>query len=296
MNDGGAVGDILQRLRDGVSANRWTEETLNALVESTIALPIGPADSWPVPVFPAAALRMLDQMRDPKSNLADVVEAASLDPATAGLVMQLANSALFGIRRPITTLSKAIVRLGFATAQRVIISAAMRPMFSSPRLLAVWRHSLEVADLAGQLAARTESVDPAEAYLAGLVHDVGSIALLAVPLYDTARLQGLEYGGCPKVYAENLLLRTDHAALGAEIAAGWRLPEAMVSVIRYHHRPEKTENPLADLLYVAEHLGGAGEDLPSAIRLESALSGIGLTWDEVSDCTVSTLGSWLAAA
>jgi len=154
-------------------------------------------------------------------------------------------------------------------------------------------HSLEVADLSEQLAARTSAIDPAEAYLAGLLHDVGCIALLSMPLYDSARVQGLVHGSCAPVYAENLLLRTDHAALGAQIAVGWRLPETMVEAIRQHHRPE---SPLACLLYVAEHLSGSEEDLPSAIRLETSLKGIGLAWDDVCDCRVSTLGNWLAAA
>jgi putative nucleotidyltransferase with HDIG domain len=290
------VSGIVERLRSGVDAGLWPEESINALVQSIRPLPIGPTESWRVPVFPQAALRTLSLMRNPRANLADVVKATSLDPATAGLVMRLANSALFGSRTPIATLSNAIGRLGFATSQKVITSAALRPVFSSPKLQKAWQHSLEVADLSEQLAARSGAIDPAEAYLAGLVHDVGRVALLAMPLYDSARLQGLLHGGCPQVYAENLLLRTDHAALGAQIAAGWRLPETMVSAIRQHHRPEKGETPLAHLLYVAEYLSGAEEDLPSVIRLESSLKGIGLEWDDVCYCTVSTLGSWLAAA
>ena len=291
--EGEEVGEILERLRGGIEAGLWPEESVDALVHSTSPAPIGP---WLVPVFPQAALRTLRLMRDPRVCLADVVEAAKLDPATAGLVMRLANSALFGARAPIATLANAIGRLGFATSQKVIISSALSPVFNSPKLQTAWRHSLEVADLAEQLAGRGGTVIPAEAYLAGLVHDVGRLALLAMPLYDSARLQGLLQAGCPQVYAENLLLRTDHAALGADIAAGWRLPEAMVAAIRQHHRPEKARNPLAHLLYVAEYLSGSEEDLPSTIRLESSLKGIGLTWDDVCDCTVSALGGWLAAA
>jgi putative nucleotidyltransferase with HDIG domain len=291
--EGGEVGEILERLRGGVEAGLWPQESINALIHSTSPTPIGP---WLVPVFPQAALRTLALMRDARACLGDVVEAAKLDPATAGLVMRLANSALFGARTPIATLSNAIGRLGFATSQKVITSAALSPVFSSPKLQTAWRHSLEVADLSEQLASRGGTINPAEAYLAGLLHDVGRIALLAMPLYDSARLQGLLQAGCPQVYAENLLLRTDHAALGAEIAAGWRLPETMISAIRQHHRPEKAQSPLAYLLYVAEYLSGADEDLPSTIRLESSLKGIGLSWDDVCDCTISALGSWLAAA
>ena len=291
--NGADVDDILERLRDGVPTGRWPEELTNALVQSTRPLALGPTESWRLPVFPQAALRTLSLMRDPRANLTTVVEAASLDPVTAGFVMRLANSALFGTRKPIATLSNAIGRLGFATSQKVIMSAAMRPVFNSPGLQTAWQHSLEVADLSEQLAARAGAIDPAEAYLAGLLHDVGCIALLSMPLYDSARLQGLVHGSCPQVYAENLLLRTDHTVLGAQIAAGWRLPETIVAAIRQHHRPE---SPLACLLYVAEYLSGSEEDLPSTIRLKAALNGIGLARDEVCDCRVSTLGSWLAAA
>jgi putative nucleotidyltransferase with HDIG domain len=294
--DGEEVGEILERMRCGVEAGLWPQESVDALVQSTLPGPIGQGESWRVPVFPHAALHTLKLMRDPRANLADVVEAASLDPAIAGLVMRLANSALFASRTRISTLSKAIARLGFATGQRVITSAALRPVFSSPKLQGAWQHSLQVADLSEQLACHVGTIDPAEAYLAGLVHDVGRIALLSLPLYDSARLQGLVSGGCPQVYAESLLLRTDHAALGAQIAAGWRLPETMVSAIRQHHQSERAESTLAYLLYVAEYLSGSEEDLPSIIRLEASLKGLGLAWDEVGECKVSALGSWLAAA
>jgi putative nucleotidyltransferase with HDIG domain len=290
------VGEILERLRRGVEAGLWTEESIEALEQSTRPASIGQSESWRVPVSPQAALRSLSLMRDPRASIADVVEGASLDPATAGLVMKLANSALFGSRTRVSTLSQAIGRLGFATSQKVIVSAALHRVFDSPRLREVWQHSLQVADLSEQLACHTGTIDPAEAYLAGLVHDVGQIALLSMPLYDSARLQGLVSDSCPPVYAENLLLRTDHAALGAQIAAGWRLPETMVSAIRQHHRPEKAEGPLAHLLYVAEYVSGSEEDLPSLIRLETSLKGIGLAWDDVGDYTVSALGGWLAAA
>jgi HD-like signal output (HDOD) protein len=294
--DGHEVGEILERLTGGVEAGLWPEESIHALVQATSPPPIGQAESWRVPVFPQTALRTLSLMRDPRASLADVVRAASLDPAIAGLVMRLGNSALFGSRPRVSTLSLAIGRLGFATSQKAITAAALHPVFDSPKLQEAWQHSLQVADLSEQLACHGRAIDPAEAYLAGLVHDVGRIALLSMPLYDSARLQGLMHGGCPPVYAENLLLRTDHAALGARIASLWRLPEPMVSAIRQHHRPEKAESPLAYLLYVAEYLSGSEEDLPSIIRLEASLKGIGLAWDDIGDCRVSALGSWLAAA
>jgi putative nucleotidyltransferase with HDIG domain len=269
---------------------------MDALVQATDPPPLGEPETWRLPVFPQAALRALQLMRDPQANVADVVKAASGDPAIAGLIMRLANSALFGSRTQISTLPKAIVRLGFATAQKVVTSAALHPLFGSRGLQEVWQHSLQVADFSEQLARQAGGTDPAESYLAGLLHDVGRIALLSLPVYDSARLRGLEDGCCGQVYAENLLLRTDHAAVGAQIAALWRLPEPMVLAIRQHHRPESAEGPLTHLLYLAELLSESEEDLPSIVRLEASLKGLGLTWDEVAQCSVSELGMWLAAA
>jgi putative nucleotidyltransferase with HDIG domain len=280
----------------GVAAGLWPETAMNGLVESIRPQPMTPPESWRVPVFPQAAVLILRMLRDPEASVSDVVKAASLDQATAGLVMQLANSALFGPRSPVSTLSRAIVRLGFATSAKVVTSAALRPLFGSPNLHAAWRHSLLVADLAEQLASRAGIIAPQEAYLAGLVHDVGQFALRSLPVYDLARLHGLERGGCPAVYAEHLLLRTDHAALGAQIAAGWRLPENMVSAIRQHHRPRNADNPLACLLYLAEFISQPDEDLPSKVRLEAALEGCGLVAGDIGGFAVSAVGSWLAAA
>jgi putative nucleotidyltransferase with HDIG domain len=294
--EGGGVDGILESLRCGVPAGLWPEDAMNALVESTRAAPMAGPESWNIPVFPQAAMRMLSLIRDPLVDIPRVVEAASLDPATAGLVMQLANSALFGSRTRLSTLSQAIMRLGFATTYKVVTTASLRPAFVSPKLAGLWPHSLEVADLSQQLAFQTGRVDPAEAYLAGLLHDVGRMALLSAPLYDSARLEGLAGCGCPELYAEELLLRTNHAELGAQITAQWRLPEAMTCAIRLHHHPEKAETPLAHLLYLAEYLSGAEEDLPSILLLNVAMRGTRLQWEDIRDCRVSALGSWLAAA
>lgn len=293
---GEGIPEIFERLGEGVEAGLWPDAALQALGKSTRPLSIGQPDVWRVPVFPQAAQRMLSLMRNPRASTAQVVQAACLDPGTAGLLMQLANSVLFGARAPIATLSAAIARLGFATARKVIVTAAMRPVFGSAKLEEAWPHSVQVADLSEQLAARAADGDPEEAFLAGLLHDVGRIALLALPLYDSVRLRGLEHEGCPALYAENLLLQVDHATLGARIATGWHLPEAMVEAIRWHHQPEKSQQRLAALLYLAEFLSGSEEDLPSVVRLTGALKSMGLAWEDVGGFTVSHVGQWLAAA
>jgi putative nucleotidyltransferase with HDIG domain len=288
--------DILAGLRRGVDQGMWPRNVLVALEECTRPQVAPEPSTWRVPVFPQAALQTLSTLRDPSASIPHVVDAARRDPATAGAIIHLANSALYADFEPTGNLQVAVARLGFDAARKVVASLAMRPLLFLPKLAILWPHSIEVADLAEQLAVRSKGIDPGEAYLAGLLHDVGRIALLASTLYDAARMQGLEQSGCPAVYAEGLILRTDHAVVGGLIAAKWRLPGHLVRAIRQHHRPETATSPLAYLLYLAEHLAGAQEDLPSSLRLEMALDGLGLAAADLDHRAPSQLGSWLAAA
>jgi len=291
------AAEILAQLRSGVAEGLWSERVMRALEDCTRPEVTFSAAGWRIPPFPKAAAQTLEAMRNPAVNLSAVVEAARRDPATAGAVMRLANSALFGACGNVSTLRLAIMRLGFETARRVVISLAVRPLLYQPKPETLWPHSIEVADLAEQLAGIAGGIDPGEAYLAGLMHDVGRIALREAPLYDAARMRGLAESGCPNTYTEELILRTDHAKLGARVAHEWNLPESLACAIRLHHHPEAAPNcRLAHVLYLAEHLSCSDEDLPSSLRLSIALKRLGLREEQIEDCGGSQVGAWLAAA
>jgi putative nucleotidyltransferase with HDIG domain len=290
------AAEILAGLQTGVAKGLWPRQILAAFQECTRPVHMPSRSEWHIPVFPLAAMRTLEAMRNQAASISHVVDAARRDPATAGAIMQLANSALYCDRGDVSTLQLAVVRLGLEIARKVVASLAMRPLLYLPKLESLWPHSIEVADLAEQLAGRAEGIDPGEAYLAGLLHDVGRIALRATTLYNEARLHGLDQCGCPAVYAEDLILRTDHTILGAQIAAAWKLPERLISAIREHHRPETATGRLAHLLYLAEYLTGSKEDLPSPLRLERSLAELGLGADDLEGCARSDVGTWLAAA
>lgn len=293
--EGRSASAILPRLQDGAADGLWSEECLHALEGATAQVTLPALEKWRVPSFPQAAMRILELMRNPHASLRQIEEAAGVDPAIAGRVMQLANSALFGARTSVSTLRDAVNRLGFDTSQRLVVGAAMRPVLVRPKVEWLWPHSIAAADLAWQLADRSGLVDPREAYLCGLIHDVGRIALLSAPLYDSARLHGFCEAGCPPVYAERVLLRTDHGEMSAAIATSWKLPGHMVDAVRWHHRPGSGENRLAAVLYLAEHLTASDEDLPSQFLLDGSLRTLALTPSNLLECTVSPVCEWLAA-
>jgi HD-like signal output (HDOD) protein len=218
-----------------------------------------------LPVFPKAAMEALRMARDPNVGTREIEKAIARDPVLAGEMTQLANSGLFGAWLPVNSLSMALARVGTIAAGKLIAAAAVRRCFVSGKLHRMWAHSLEAAESAVLIAAETQHVDAGEAYLAGLVHDVGRLGFELSPA--AADMRGWQEAGFPYVYAEFLVSGTDHAAIGAGILKKWLFPDSIVEAVRYHHRPELTSSRLAAVLYAAEELE---ETLPSCARDNTA--------------------------
>jgi putative nucleotidyltransferase with HDIG domain len=139
------------------------------------------------------------------------------------------------------------------------------------------QHAMEAAELAHHLAARVPAIGREEAFLCGLLHDIGKLLIDRLNLFDSATMRGLLDHGCPPVYAENFLMGCDHGKAGGDLAASWSLPARHVEAIRCHHRPESVDSPLAHLLYLVEWRLGHLEDMPSAHRVGLCLRSTGVT-------------------
>lgn len=157
-----------------------------------------------------------------------------------------------------------------------LMAAALRPMFRHSLARPLWNHSLDIACLAESLARKTGKADPSEAFLAGLLHDVGRLVLWNLPSVRTARYTALLDVGCEPMLAELLLFGFDHTLAGREAMRAWRLPETFAEAIEFHHHPERCQSGLAQVLYLAEHTSGSDEDTPSMARLQLALKHLGL--------------------
>ena len=291
-----SVENILWDLEHGAASGMWSERVFEALEQIGRVAAFGGPEDWRVPAFPAAVARIVRLLGDPLASVDRIAEAAGQDPSVAGRLIQLANSPMFPSRVPVSTLPAAILRVGLRQAQKVTLSLAMHSILSDKALSVLWPHSLEVADFSEQVASLGGAIDPDEAYLCGLLHDVGRLVTARLPLYDTARISGLQNGGCPTVYAESLLLRTHHAILSARLAEHWRLPGKLSEGIAGHHHPETTRSRIAHALYVAEYLAGGEEDIPSQARLGTALAGAGITAADLERAKVSPVAGWIAAA
>lgn len=224
-----------------------------------------------LPIFPRAARQVVRKVSNPDVSLHELESVASLDPVLAGGLIQTANSAFYAPAQPIGTIQHAIAYLGTELTRKVLLAATIRGNFASMRLHQLWNHSLDVAQAAEQLARLSESkIEAPEAFLAGLVHDVGRLAFSIMPATFLERFYRLTEGGCPPVQVEVCLSGRSHAEVGSDTLTQWKFPAPFCDAVRWHHSPERTSAPLASLLYLAESLTDSDEDLPSFARLLAA--------------------------
>jgi putative nucleotidyltransferase with HDIG domain len=176
------------------------------------------------------------------------------------MLLRLVNSAFYGLRSRVGTIVEATVILGFNTIQNAILSMSVCLMFSGRRAnggcdtQGIWRHSLAVAVTARHLALRTRRVAPENAFVGGLLHDIGKTVLCQYfdELFRQVRTvmiaEGLDFHK-----AEKRALALQHPYIGSYLAEKWRLPPALVEAIRQHHRSPTSNgaSPLVLLTWVA---------------------------------------------
>jgi putative nucleotidyltransferase with HDIG domain len=192
-----------------------------------------------LPSIPATVGQIGAAVADPSSSADDLRAILEQDPALSARVLRVANSSLYGFRREVETLRHAITLLGFRTVEALVMAASLRDVFAhfglSEKL--IWEH----ATLAGVVAGRLSNYGPIDverdvAFTAGLLHDIGKIALSNVYRQEYSQVMLKTYNeGVPFTEAETEIFGFDHAVLGAHVADKWKLPPDLVAAIRYHH-------------------------------------------------------------
>ena len=139
--------------------------------------------------------------------------------------------------------------------------------------------------MAEQIAKMSGKVDPAEAFLIGLLHDVGKLAIALMPNELNSSLDRLVVKGCEPAVAEVVVCGFDHAEAGADILKHWKFSDDLTAAVRYHHMPEKTKSAMAGILYLTEFWTDVEEDIPSNARLDLAFQLAGITPSDLSTTT-----------
>ncbi|MDI9371062.1 MAG: HDOD domain-containing protein [Synergistaceae bacterium] len=215
--------------------------------------------------FPQFVVETMRKLNDPDSSAQDVAASLSRDEGLVIRTLKLANSAAYGISRDISSITEAIALLGYKNISSIVLAASVYSVMDKP--LAgyaldrgvLWRHSLSVAYSARYISQLTRRSLPEEAYVGGLLHDVGKVVLNDYVRFGYGIITKMvEEQQMPFLEAEVQVLGFDHALVGSMLVEKWGLPEAFKYAVAYHHAPNDLDEPeyqdLVDVVHLANSL------------------------------------------
>lgn len=194
--------------------------------------------------LPAVVEQMTAVVASDRSSADDLRVVVEADPALAARMLRTVNSAAYGLAAPVHTIHKAICYLGFNEVKNLALTASIAPMFRAAPAVGgydrrgLWRHSVAVAVAARTLAARLGNPRTEEAFLAGLLHDVGVILMDQYLHPAFTQIVAAFSPQRPLWEIEFEIVGFNHTDLGAGVAERWRLPAGPVDAIRHHHRAD----------------------------------------------------------
>jgi putative nucleotidyltransferase with HDIG domain len=244
-----------------------------------------------VPPFPAIAHRILALVGKEDVSVPELGDLVKMDPSFSAELLRFANSALFGGRGEVTSLDRAILKVGTDRIETMATMVAMNGMVrSSVRIAAlrkVWVHSVVTAVIAEEAARITRS-DRDSAYTAGLLHNLGTLGMMsAYPDEYSRMLEVSDDFGFDLLRTERDLFEIDHCAAGAYLAQDWDFPDELAAAIATHHdEPVPGEISLDNLIKVSWRLAdvlGYAAFSPNKLW----------TWEELIAFLPTAGSSWL---
>lgn len=184
------------------------------------------ADRLVLPSLPDVAVKIRQAVEDEVSDAKRIAALIQSDPAITAKLLKVANSPIYRGREPFTTCSAAVVRLGINTTHKLVTSFAMSELFKveskvlQERMREAWEHSIEVGARCFVLGKKLKGFDPEEAMLAGLLHDIGMVAILTY----AEKFPDISVNAEQVEVAINAL----HGQVGAMILRKWGFPDAYV--------------------------------------------------------------------
>ncbi|MDH3582932.1 MAG: GGDEF domain-containing protein [Phycisphaerae bacterium] len=207
-----------------------------------------------LPSLPAVALEVIELCRQDHVNIQQIAETISNDPALSSKVLKTVNSSFYGLSQPVSTISHALVILGLNSVKSLALGFSLVGSFKDSSgeefdPTPIWRRSLYSAVAARTFAQHQGLIEHEEAFLAGLLSDLGVMAMIQSigPTY----VQLIEQTGDDhdRLWALELeQLGFDHAQVGEALAEQWKLPPILACPIRYHQQPESSPEKLRPMV------------------------------------------------
>jgi HD-like signal output (HDOD) protein len=201
----------------------------------------------PIVSPPDVCLKINELLGDERASLDDFAKVVMRDPALTARLLRLVNSSFYGLRSRVDTVSRAVALLGMRELQKLVCAVSAIEKFSRlsstvTNMNAFWRHGVYTGLMAQALAKRLHVLHPERLFVAGVMHDIGTLLVNhRYPEIAEETIRGAR--GDEQLLRELEVeeLGFDHAQLGGLMLGNWRLPATIVDAIAWHHEPRRAE-------------------------------------------------------
>lgn len=229
-----------------------------------------------LPPFPAVAMRVIALVNDNNVRMNQLAQVLGTDQALTAKLLRICNSAAIGYGHEVATVERAVVVLGLNQVRQLAFVTSVTSTFGRPTRIddgfdvdRFWQHNLAVALACEALAGKAGTgVTPAEAFAAGVMHDIGRLVLRQVrPTEFAAALRTTEREGLSLGDAELLHTGFRHDDVGGAFGELWRFPKAMVRAIAGHHQPVASLDDLLGIVATCDLLADRHERAASSVEV-----------------------------
>ena len=223
------------------------------------------ANTASLPAMPEVMMKVQHMIKLPGTTPGQLAKIIETDPAIVAGILKVANSAYYGFRGKVTRIQHASALFGTRRLAELITAMSAGTMLGKAMdgygLEAgdMWRHSIAVAVMAGEMAASVSDDTLESAYMAGLLHDVGKIILNSHVQQRSLLFDQFFMSNPGKSIqdAERHILGFDHAIIAGILCDNWNLPKSISFAIRHHHQPSRADDhQLSHIVHLADYYAG----------------------------------------
>lgn len=216
-----------------------------------------------LPSLPTMVAELLASIDDAAADTDAIARRIAHDQGLTTRILRVANSPFYGHSHRIASIADAVIVLGLRSVRALAVAASFASVFKAgtdteEELRAFWKHGIAAA-LCARVLARRVGVPEEEAFIGGLLHDIGRVALVTCfPRHMAAVAAYRRERDCPPIDAERAVLGIDHAEVGRLLAERWRFPPALCAAIGCHHAPPADAyRALPGILHLANVIASA---------------------------------------